>query len=148
MGFRFQRRLNLSRGMGLNVSKSGVSASVRTRYGTFGTKGFSIRTGIRGLTFRQGYRRSSGGGVIGLAFMVVFALLPLLINLTFVAVQIICLLAVWAVRIGVIAPVNLLIWTFHTCRDYVAYRRALRGSAQLQESTRPPIDHSENEPPE
>lgn len=148
MGFRFQRRLNLSRGMGLNLSKSGVSASVRTRYGSFGTKGFSIRTGIPGLTFRQRYGKSSDGGLIALVFMVVIALLPLLIDLAFVAVQLLWVLALWIVRIGVIAPVNLLVWVFHTGKDYIAYRRALRVAVQPHEPTRPPIDHSEQEPRE
>lgn len=52
MGFRLFKRVNLAGGLGLNVSKSGASLSVRTPLGTIGSKGVSIRTGIPGLTFR------------------------------------------------------------------------------------------------
>lgn len=55
MGFRYHKRINLGDGVGINVSKSGVSTSVRTKYGTIGSKGFSIRTGIPGLTWRSGF---------------------------------------------------------------------------------------------
>lgn len=60
MGIRYQKRVNLGDGMGLNLSKSGISSSYRTKYGTIGAKGFSIRTGIPGLTYRSGYRKSKG----------------------------------------------------------------------------------------
>jgi len=61
MGIRYQKRVNLGKGVGLNVSKSGVSASVRTKYGSIGPKGFSIRTGIPGLTYRGGKNSSASG---------------------------------------------------------------------------------------
>ena len=50
MSFRFQKRIKLGKGLGLNLSKKGVSASYRTKRGTVGSKGYSIRTGIPGLT--------------------------------------------------------------------------------------------------
>jgi hypothetical protein len=56
MGLRYQKRINLGNGFGLNVSKSGISSSFKTKYGTIGTKGFSIRTGIPGLTIRKYYK--------------------------------------------------------------------------------------------
>ena len=34
MGFRFQKRVSLGGGLGFNISKSGVSPSYRTRYGS------------------------------------------------------------------------------------------------------------------
>jgi len=52
MSFRFFKRINLIGGLGVNVSKSGPSLSVRTPLGTIGQKGISIRTGIPGLTLR------------------------------------------------------------------------------------------------
>jgi hypothetical protein len=52
MSFRFFKRIDLIGGLGLNVSKSGPSLSLRTPYGTVGQKGVSIRTGIPGLTLR------------------------------------------------------------------------------------------------
>ena len=52
MGFRFYKRVNYGDGVGLNVSKSGISPSIRTSLGSFGSKGFSIRTGFPGLSYR------------------------------------------------------------------------------------------------
>jgi hypothetical protein len=59
MGLRFYRRTNLSHGLGLNFSKKGVSWSIRTKYGSFGPKGYSIKTGIKGLTYQKRYKKSS-----------------------------------------------------------------------------------------
>lgn len=56
MGFRYHKRIKLGGGAGVNLSKSGIGASYRTRYGTVGDKGFSVRTGIPGLTYRGGTR--------------------------------------------------------------------------------------------
>ncbi|MEI7661924.1 MAG: hypothetical protein WCK34_07000 [Bacteroidota bacterium] len=70
MGFRFYQRANLGGGMGLNISKSGVSPSFRSRFGSFGSRGFSIPTGIRGLYFRGG----SGGKNAGLAILILMLL--------------------------------------------------------------------------
>jgi len=64
MGFRFSRRINLGSGLGLNVSKSGISTSYRTRYGSIGPKGFSIRTGIPGLSYRGGKGKASEAAII------------------------------------------------------------------------------------
>jgi hypothetical protein len=66
MGFRFYRRANLGGGLGLNLSKSGVSSSLRTKYGSFGSRGFSIPTGIKGLYYRGG----SGSKNAGLAVLI------------------------------------------------------------------------------
>jgi hypothetical protein len=52
MSIRFFKRINLFSGLGLNLSKSGASVSVRTPLGTIGQKGISIKTGIPGLTLR------------------------------------------------------------------------------------------------
>jgi hypothetical protein len=64
MGFRFQRRLNLGSGVGLNLSKTGASASSRTFLGSIGTRASGFKTGIRGLS----YRKLWGRGGIGLVF--------------------------------------------------------------------------------
>jgi len=71
MGFRLQKRLNLARGFGLNISKSGVSPSLRTKIGAIGPRGYTIRTGIPGLTWR-------GGKIKNLTPILAFALLYLL----------------------------------------------------------------------
>tara|TARA_R110000868_G_scaffold200673_1_gene448208 strand:+ start:463 stop:1074 length:612 start_codon:yes stop_codon:yes gene_type:complete len=58
MGLRYQKRVNLGSGYGLNLSKSGISTSYRSKYGSVGPRGFSIRTGIPGLTFRSSFGKS------------------------------------------------------------------------------------------
>ncbi|MBK8487089.1 MAG: DUF4236 domain-containing protein [Bacteroidetes bacterium] len=54
MGFRFQKRIKLFGGFGLNISKSGISWSARGLIGTFGSKRISIKTGLTGLTYVSG----------------------------------------------------------------------------------------------
>ena len=98
MGFRFQRRINLGKGAGLNLSKSGVSTSVRTRYGTIGSKGFSVRTGVSGLTYRSRYRKGSDAGLIVLLMLAVVALLPLIFRLLLAVVQGLVMAAAWTAR--------------------------------------------------
>ena len=75
MGFRYQKRIKLGKGAGLNVSKSGVSASYRTKYGSIGPKGFSIRTGIPGLTYRGGKNSNAAGIMLAIVVVSVGALI-------------------------------------------------------------------------
>lgn len=63
MNLRYQKRVNLGKGAGLNIGKTGVSYSQRTKYGSIGTRGFSIRTGIPGLSLR-GNRGKGGTGLM------------------------------------------------------------------------------------
>lgn len=53
MGFRFQKRVKLGGGFGLNISKSGISPSLKTKMGTIGTKGYSVKTGISGIRYQN-----------------------------------------------------------------------------------------------
>ena len=53
MAFRYFRGINVGNRLGLNVSKSSVSTSVRTIFGSYGSKGYSIRSGITGLSYRK-----------------------------------------------------------------------------------------------
>lgn len=60
MGFRFQRRIRLGRGLGFNISKSGITPSFRSRRGSISSKGFSLRTGVPGLQFRKSFSKKGG----------------------------------------------------------------------------------------
>lgn len=60
MGFRFQRRVKLFGGFGLNFSKSGISWSLRESVGSIGSKGMRIRTGITGLQYVKGFKKKKG----------------------------------------------------------------------------------------
>jgi hypothetical protein len=96
MGFRYQKRVNISDGLGINVSRSGLSPSYRTRYGSIGPKGFSLRTGIPGLTFKRSFSRMGGKNT----FPVTLAIL-LLAGLLFAAAIVIynvVLFLSWVIR--------------------------------------------------
>lgn len=58
MALRFQKRIKLGKGFGLNLSKSGISSSFRTKRGSISKKGVSVKTGIPGLTFRKSFKNS------------------------------------------------------------------------------------------
>lgn len=64
MGFRFNKRINLGKGLGVNVSKSGITPSYRTKIGSLSSKGYSVRTGIPGITYRKTYRKSKNKGCL------------------------------------------------------------------------------------
>jgi hypothetical protein len=64
MGFRFSKRINLGGGLGLNVSKSGISPSLTTKGGTISNKGFSVRTGVPGASFRKSFNSSKSSGCL------------------------------------------------------------------------------------
>lgn len=53
MSFRFQKRVKLGGGFGLNISKSGISPSLRTKMGTFNKNGYSVKTGISGVRYQN-----------------------------------------------------------------------------------------------
>lgn len=53
MGFRFQRRIKLGGGFGLNLSRSGISPSLKTKMGTFSKNGYSVKTGISGVRYQN-----------------------------------------------------------------------------------------------
>ena len=90
MGFRYQRRIPIIGGLGLNLSKSGVGLSFRTLFGTVGTKGYSIRTGIPGLSWRA-YQPKGGGS--GAALLWAILLLPFVIY----ALIWVCLAIFWVI---------------------------------------------------
>lgn len=80
MGFRFQKRIKLGKGLGINVSKSGITPSYRTKKGSLSSKGYSLRTGIPGLSFRKTFSKSSKGGC--LSTVLLFIMLTAIISCT------------------------------------------------------------------
>ena len=99
METRYHKRVNLGDGFGLNLSKSGVSSSYRTKYGTIGAKGFSIRTGIPGLTFRTRFGKKNKDAALIMFFF--FLTIGLLILSLIVAWNII-LFFIWLIKEGYI----------------------------------------------
>ena len=62
MGIRFSKRVNLGKGLGFNISKSGITPSLRTKSGSISTKGFSIKTGVPGVTYQKKISSSKSSG--------------------------------------------------------------------------------------
>ncbi|WP_461588883.1 DUF4236 domain-containing protein [Winogradskyella sp.] len=79
MSFRFQKRIKLSKGFGINISKSGITPSYRTKKGSLSSKGYSIRTGIPGLSYRKTFSKSSKSGCMVL--ILVITSIPIIILL-------------------------------------------------------------------
>lgn len=74
MGFRFQKRINLGGGAGINLSKSGAGFSYRTKFGTFGNSGYSLRTGVPGLSYRGRLGKNNPIALILGAFGLIYIL--------------------------------------------------------------------------
>lgn len=122
MGFRFHRRLALTRGLGVNLSKSGPSFSLRSKAGTIGIRGFSIRSGIPGFYFRKNWGKSSGAGaIVGLVFM----FLSLILVVVSIAIPIFRLV-LW---LFIFFPFNLLYWLILTVYDIVLYLNKKDGTS-------------------
>ncbi|WP_409557940.1 MULTISPECIES: DUF4236 domain-containing protein [Flavobacteriaceae] len=72
MAFRFHKRVKLGKGFGVHISKSGITPSYRGKRGSLSSKGYSIRTGIPGLTYRKTFSKSkSSGCLVVLLFVLV-----------------------------------------------------------------------------
>ncbi len=69
MSFRFQKRINLGKGLGINVSKFGIKPSYRTKIGTLTSKGYSLRTGIPGVNYKKTFSNSSKSGCMLALFL-------------------------------------------------------------------------------
>ncbi len=81
MGLKYQKRINLGKGLGLNVSQSRISTSYRTKYGSIGSKSFSIKTGIPGLSYRANWGKGGNGFVILFIYILVAGALIVAYNL-------------------------------------------------------------------
>ena len=75
MSFRFQKRIKLTKNIGLNVSKSGITPSIKTKRGSVSTKGYSVRTGISGVSYRKTFNKGKNSGCL------ISLLIPLIIIL-------------------------------------------------------------------
>ncbi len=79
MGFRFQKRIKLGKGLGITISKSGVTPSYRNKKGAISSKGFTIKTGVPGLSYRKTFKKAKGRGcLVVLVFAIVIPIFGLL----------------------------------------------------------------------
>jgi hypothetical protein len=77
MGLGFRKRVNLGGGLGLNISKSGISPSIRTKAGTISSKGFSIRTGVSGVSYKKNFSTVKNSGCM--MFLTVLGIVVILL---------------------------------------------------------------------
>ncbi|WP_420868325.1 DUF4236 domain-containing protein [Aestuariivivens sediminis] len=73
MGFRYHKRIKLGKNLGVNISKSGLNPTYRNKKGSIGPKGFSVRTGIPGLTYRKTFSKSRGGCLLGILIFLILS---------------------------------------------------------------------------
>lgn len=152
MGFRFHRRLNLGSGFGLNVGKSGASASRRASFGSIGTGGYSVRSGIPGLSYRKSFGKGGAGLIIGLVSLfvtIVISLASLLIVLG-LAILLFLFKVFWVV---LNIAVQLIVWICLTAVDFVKYMSENPPSSTSQKTipehtTSPEITPLTSAPPE
>jgi hypothetical protein len=79
MGLSFKKRVNLGGGLGLNISKSGISPSIRTKAGTISSKNFSVKTGITGVSYRKNFSTAKNSGCM--MFLTVLVVIILIISI-------------------------------------------------------------------
>ncbi|WP_430907040.1 DUF4236 domain-containing protein [Maribacter sp. 2-571] len=78
MAFRFNKRINLGKGLGINLGKSGITPSYRSKKGSLSAKGYSVRTGIPGLSYRKTFSKFKNSGCL-------VALAPFLLTTIFIS---------------------------------------------------------------
>ena len=77
MGLSFFKRVPIKKGLGLNVSGTGLSGSYRSKLGSIGTKGFSLRSGIPGINFRKRWLGAKNYGNGAIFILIILASLSL-----------------------------------------------------------------------
>ena len=123
MSVRYQRRISLGKGLGVNLSKSGMSVSKRTPFGSIGTSGYSIRTGIPGLFFRKYKPRgrgSSGMKEIAIFIAVVMAILAISAFILYV------------LKAAVLLTVHYSVLTFKWIRQIISNQKAKKDAEALK----------------
>ena len=64
MSLRFQKRIKIWKGVGININKSSITPSYRGKRGSVSKKGYSIKTGIPGLTYRKNFTKTKQSGCL------------------------------------------------------------------------------------
>jgi hypothetical protein len=135
MAFRVQRRVGLTRGLGLNVGKTGASVSKRGRFGAIGTGGLSIRTPIKGLQWRVNWKRSGPAALIVLGVWLIYSMAMLTLGLLLLGLRLLWSLARIGLWLFVLLPLNILQWVGLTVYDLIKQRSS--ASSEPQEEPTP-----------
>lgn len=81
MGLSFRKRVNLGGDLGLNISKSGISPSIRTKAGSISYKSFSVKTGVPGVSYRKKFSTAKNSGCMMLLTALGIMVLLLIISI-------------------------------------------------------------------
>ncbi|REG90488.1 DUF4236 domain-containing protein [Flavobacterium aquicola] len=81
MGLSFRKRVNLGSGLGLNISKSGISPSIRTKAGSISSKSFSVKTGVSGVSYRKNFSTAKNSGCMMLLTILGIMVLLLIVSI-------------------------------------------------------------------
>jgi hypothetical protein len=82
VSLQYYKRVKLGKRTSANISTHGFSVSYRTAVGSIGTRGFSIKTGIPGLTYRGNWAKSKNGLIIFLIYLIVMVGCLVIYNLS------------------------------------------------------------------
>lgn len=103
MGLRINRRVNIGKGVNLNIGKRGISTSFKAGKATYNSRGrLTIGTGIKGVSYTtnlKGSRRrnrnstSTDLGIIGFMCMIVLAPIYYLFKMTYYLIKLSILIA-------------------------------------------------------
>ncbi|WP_164721470.1 DUF4236 domain-containing protein [Maribacter sp. MJ134] len=77
MAFRFNKRIKFGKGLGINISKSGIAPSFRTKKGSLSSKGYSVKTGIPGLSYRKIFSKAKNSGCLVVLFSLLLISIPI-----------------------------------------------------------------------
>ncbi len=79
MGFLFNKRINLGKELGFNISKSRITPSYRNKRGSLSSKGFSVRTRIPGISYKKTSSKANNSGrlLILISFILTSSLLTI-----------------------------------------------------------------------
>jgi hypothetical protein len=139
MGFRLQRRVSLAKGTFMNVSGSGLSFTRRTKWGSYGTRGFSIRTGIPGLYYRQRYsKKGDMSGIIVLLVMLAAWIAWILIQAALLVAFIVFKIALICLALIITVSWEVTKWCALTSWDFSKYCFE-RWQAHLRQRSQPPM---------
>ncbi|WP_299436241.1 hypothetical protein [uncultured Maribacter sp.] len=82
MAFRFNKRIKVVKGLGVNINKSSITSSYRNKIGSVSSKGYSVRTGTPGLRYRKNFSKAKNSGclpsliIMALIIFVVYKIKP------------------------------------------------------------------------
>jgi fatty acid desaturase len=97
--------------------------SYRSRHGSIGTKGFSLRTGIPGLSFRQGWGKNAGAAaLILIAIMAALVMLALVVRVFAYLIPVLWQCMCWVAHM----LYDLVLYGIHSCASGERAPRARR----------------------